>query len=215
MKIIFADDHQMILGGLTTVIETHFKSSEVYTALKKDELYIQLKTSSKQISNTSKSQEINVLIQDIKFGKHNANDFLQEIRDTYPNLKILILSSVSDSTSIQKVLKKVNGYVLKSESINEIINGIKTICKGETFISPMATKIIGKVLNSNEIILTRREKEVLTVLMQEKSTKEIAEILFISQKTVEMHRSNLFVKLNVKNITGLVKQVIALDILGA
>ena len=214
MRIIFADDHQMILGGLTSVIKSHFKTAEVYTALNKDELFIQLKASSKMIPNANRSQEFNLLIQDIKFGEHNANDFLQEIRTSYPNLKILVLSSVSDSTSIQKILKKVDGYVLKSESIDEIIKGIKTICNNEIFISPMVIKIIGKVIDSNDIILTRREKEVLTILMQEKSTKEIAEVLCISQKTVEMHRSNLFVKLNVKNITGLVKQVIALDLLG-
>jgi DNA-binding NarL/FixJ family response regulator len=65
----------------------------------------------------------------------------------------------------------------------------------------------------NEIVLTRREREVLEVIMKEKSIKEIAEELCISEKTVELHRSNLFVKLDVKNITGLVKKAIALNLL--
>ena len=212
MRIIFADDHEMILDGLKNVVESHFKNATVFTALNKNELFIQLKASTHQFPNTP--QQFDVLIQDIKFGKHNANDFLDDLKKEYPNIKILVLSSISDKISIQKILKKVDGYILKSESVNEIINGINSILNNETFVSPQVKLILGKYIESSEIVLTRREKEVLEVIMQEKSTKEIADILCISPKTVEMHRSNLFLKLNVKNITGLVKQVIAKDLLG-
>jgi DNA-binding NarL/FixJ family response regulator len=153
------------------------------------------------------------LIQDIKFGDSNASDFINEINKKFPNLKILILSSISNSISIRQMLRKVDGYVLKSESISEICKGIEQIHKGQNYLSVEVSKKLNSFQN-NEILLTRREKEVLEVIMQEKSTKEIADILFISQKTVEMHRSNLFLKLDVKNVTGLVKQVIALDLLG-
>jgi len=210
MKIIFADDHEMILGGLKNVVQSHFKSADIYTALNKDELFIQLKTASKiDLTNN----DFNILIQDIKFGAHNANDFIKDIKKEYPSLKILVLSSISDKVSILKILKYTDGYVLKSDSIDEIINGIKAICDGEKFISQKAKSIIGQIVEDSTIILTRREREVLTEIMNEKSTKQIAECLFISQKTVEMHRSNLFIKLNVKNLTGLIKQVISLNLL--
>jgi len=203
MKLIIADDHQLILDGLQKVIQSNFKQAKIDLALNKTELF-----------NILKFNKIDVLIQDIKFGDSNANDFIGELKQNYPHLKILILSSVSDSVSIRKLLKKVDGYVLKSESINEICNGVESILDGNQYLSKNVRKIISATNQPNEIVLTRREKEVLEVIMQEKSIKEIAETLYISQKTVEMHRSNLFLKLNVKNITGLVKQAIALDLLG-
>lgn len=203
MNILFADDHQLILDGLKSVIQNQFSESKIETAINKTELFDKLKR-----------KKFDVLIQDIKFGDSNAKDFIDEIKINYPQLKILILSSVSDSISIKHLLKKVHGYVLKSESITEICNGIDAIYNGSQFLSIEVKRKINAISLSNEIILTRREKEVLEIIMQEKSTKEIADVLCISQKTVEMHRSNLFVKLNVKNITGLVKQVIALDLLG-
>ncbi len=210
MRIIFADDHEMILDALKNVIQSHFQNANIYTALNKNELFIQLKTAAKI---TKKKNNFDVLIQDVKFGEHNANDFIKDIKTDYPKLKILVLSSVSDKVSILKILKHVNGYVLKSDSVEEIIKGIETICNGEQFVSSKAETIIGQLMDSDTIILTRREREVLTEIMNEKSTKEIAECLFISSKTVEMHRSNLFIKLNVKNLTGLIKQVIAQNLL--
>ncbi|MGV6862343.1 MAG: LuxR C-terminal-related transcriptional regulator [Putridiphycobacter sp.] len=207
MKILFADDHQLILDGLQTVIKNRFKAAEIFTAKSKDELYIQLKTS-KHTQNP-----FDILIQDIKFGEHHAMDFLDELKNQYPELRILVLSSVSDGVSIKRISKKVQGYILKSEPVEEILIGIETLFAGKNYLSEGAKKKIQNFTNDQDLVLSRREMEVLKVLMTEKSTKEIAEELCISEKTVEMHRSNLFVKLDVKNLTGLVKKVIALDLL--
>ena len=208
MKILFADDHQLILDGLKAVIKNRFPHAEIYTAKDTNELFIQLKTS------THTHQPFDILIQDIKFGKDNALDFLDSIKINHPNLKILVLSSISDSVSISKISKRVHGYVLKSEPVEEVLFAIETLSHDQNYLSKEATSKINSFIEDDMIVLSRREKEVLTELMQEKSTKEIAEALFISPKTVEMHRSNLFVKLDVSNLTGLVKKVIALDLIG-
>ena len=202
MKLLIADDHQLILDGLLSVIKTNFPASDVYTAINKAELFEILK-----------SNAIEILIQDVKFGEYHASDFMDEIKSEFPTTKVIFLTSVSDSVSITKLGQSVDGYVLKSESLEEIIRAIKAVNKGEKYFSEQSKAKIEQLIPDTDIVLTRREKEVLEVIMQEKSTKEIAEILSISDKTVELHRSNLFVKLNVKNLTGLIKKTIALNLI--
>jgi DNA-binding NarL/FixJ family response regulator len=201
MKIIIADDHHLIVEGLKAAVQKSFPDFDINTSMNKQELF-----------ETLESQTTDILIQDIKFGYSNAKDFLDEIKTKFPKLKIILLSSVSDSVSIKQLSKKVDSYILKSESLDEINTAIDSIIKGKKYFSKESTKRLNEFQEDNEIVLSRREKEVLAVIMQEKSIKEIAEILFISEKTVEMHRSNLFVKLDVKNLTGLIKKAIALNL---
>jgi DNA-binding NarL/FixJ family response regulator len=202
MKIILADDHQLILDGLHTALQTHLPQASILKAINRTEL-----------EGILESTPVDVLIQDVKFGNDHVSDFLDDIISNYPQLKIILLTSVSDSVSIAKLGKKVQGYILKSESLQEIFTTIKEVMAGNTYFSEQAQQKLNEILPSDEITLTRREREVLEVIMQEKSTKEIADILSISEKTVELHRSNLFVKLDVKNITGLIKKTIALNLL--
>lgn len=202
MKLIIADDHQLIINGLQSVLLDKFPNTEIDSAINKDKLF-----------NLLKNKRYDILIQDLKFGEHNAVDFIKEIKLKHPHLKIIILSSISNSITITKLSNIVDGYVVKSESLEQLSNAIENIVNGEKFFSSLAQKKMNQLQTSNEIILTRREKEVLEVTLQEKSIKEIAKILCISEKTVELHRNNLFVKLDVKNITGLVKKAIALNLI--
>lgn len=201
MKIIIADDHHLIVEGLKAAVQKSFPDFAISTAMNKKELFEILK-----------SQKSDILIQDIKFGDTNAKDFIDELKSEYPKLKIILLSSVSDSVSIKQLSKKIDSYILKSESLDEIIAAINSLLEGTKYFSKESTKRLND-FKDEDIVLSRREKEVLTVIMKEKSIKEIAEELFISEKTVEMHRSNLFVKLDVKNLTGLIKKAIALNLL--
>lgn len=201
MKVIIADDHQLIINGLQSVLTEKYPQVEVDGAINKSILYELLATN-----------KYDVLIQDLKFGADNAKDFLKEIKSEYHSLKIIVLSSISDSVTIKQLSNLVDGYVIKSESLEELTNAISKVTNGEKYFSELASNRL-KENSVDEIILTRREKEVLQVTLQEKSIKEIADILCISEKTVELHRSNLFVKLDVKNITGLVKKAIALNLI--
>ncbi len=201
MKVIIADDHQLIINGLQSVLTEKYPQVEVDGAINKSILYELLATN-----------KYDVLIQDLKFGADNAKDFLKEIKSEYPSLKVVVLSSISDSVTIKQLSNLVDGYVIKSESLEELTNAISKVTNGEKYFSELASNRL-KENSVDEITLTRREKEVLQVTLQEKSIKEIADILCISEKTVELHRSNLFVKLDVKNITGLVKKAIALNLI--
>ncbi len=202
MKIILADDHQLILNGLLSVLIKQFPNAECSGVLNKTELFAALR-----------KESFDILIQDLKFGADSAKDFLDELKKEFPTIKIILLTTVSDSVTIKQLSKKVDSYILKSESLDEIITAINRLNAGDKYYSQLAEQKMNDLIPDESIVLTRREKEVLEVIMKEKSIKQIAEELFISEKTVELHRSNLFVKLDVKNITGLVKKAIALNLL--
>jgi DNA-binding NarL/FixJ family response regulator len=107
----------------------------------------------------------------------------------------------------------IHGYVIKVDGVEEIQQAIHSVQNDEVYLSPALQKqlidtSLSQNSSENEIRLTQREKEVLGEILNEKSTKEIADSLFISEKTVEGYRSNLFVKFDVKNVAGLVKKAI-------
>ena len=203
MKILFADDHFLVLDGLKDLIEKRIEGATVLLAADKNELFDKLE-----------HHQPDLLIQDLKFGENNATDFLNTIIKKYPSLKLLILSSISDSTTIERMVKKTNGYIIKTEPTDIILEGIRSVINNEDFISPKAQKKLSEVLlDPTDIPLTSRELDIIREIMKEIPIKTIAKNLRISDKTVEMHRSNIYIKLNVSNITGLVKKVIALGII--
>lgn len=199
MKIVIAEDHKLIAEGLR-----HFLNDTEYDLLHaatKEEVFELLATHSPDI-----------LVQDIRMGKDDARTFLPELRVLYPRLPILALTSLDDLGSIQSVLALgVKGYVLKSEDLVHVSLAIKALIKGESYISPLASEIIHEnTVTDTPIVLSEREKEVLKGILEEKSTRQIAEAIFVSDKTVEHYRASLFVKFDVKNVSGLVKRAILL-----
>lgn len=202
MNILLADDHPLVLDGLKSAIERKFSHANVYVALNAATLFDHLKT-----------YEIDILFQDIKFGETHARDILKDLKSNYPKLKIIMLTSLADTSSIQQFLQRTNGYIIKSESIDIIFEAIEAVQLGEQYLSPEVKRKLAHVHASSEIILTRRERDVLELILKAKSIKEIAQALTISEKTVEMHRGNLFVKLEVKNVAGLVQKAISLNLL--
>lgn len=198
MKVLVADDHELIIDGFVTVIENYDASIECYRATNKFELF-----------ETLESVSVDMLFQDVMFGKNDARSFVKEIKEKYPELKIIIISTLEDKNTVETLLKQgVDGYLAKSDSSNEIISALTAVSEGKTFISNNLKKQGTTSLRKNTIILTPREKEVLSLILQEKTTKEIADKVCLSEKTVENHRANLFIKFGVKNLAGLVKQAI-------
>ena len=199
MKVLVADDHELIIDGFVTVIKNHDASIGCYRATNKLELF-----------ETLESKNIDILFQDVMFGKNDARDFVKEIKQKYPELKIIIVSTLEDKQTVETLLKQgVDGYLVKSDTSSEIINALNAVSEGKTFISDsLKRQGTSSSLKKNTIILTPREKEVLALILQEKTTKEIADKVCLSEKTVENHRANLFIKFGVKNLAGLVKQAI-------
>lgn len=199
MNILIAEDHALIVEGLKSLLESngysvfHVSDERVLMRLLSD-------------------HQMDVLIQDIRFGKVDARMLIPSIREQFPEVKILVLTSLDDLASIQSVLAtNIHGYVIKSEPSGLILEAVETIYAGKTYLSPeVQSVLVRKTTPQPEIQLSEREKGVLKGILDEKSTKEIAEMLFISEKTVEHYRSSLFSKFDVKNVSGLVKNAILL-----
>lgn len=200
MNILIADDHHLVLEGLTNVLET-MENVKIFQAKNKNLLLYQLR-----------SHKIDILFQDILFGDHNAREFIKEIIKEFPSLKIIIISSISDLEVVDSLFKQgVHGYLLKSDDLSEISSSIATVMNDQIYISAEIRDLTyrEKRLNlKSNVVLTPREKEVLKLILKEKTTNEIGEKLDVSTKTVEKHRANLFIKFGVKNVVGLVKKAI-------
>ena len=203
MNILVSDDHQLILDGIGSFLRSTFPESEVHFAKNKSALIHQLK-----------SQSFDVLLQDVRLGNDDAREFIKEVFEIQPNLKVIIVSTLFDTLTVKTLLNQgVHGYVIKVDGLEEIQQAVISVQQDEVYLSPALQKqlidtSLSQNSSENEIRLTQREKEVLAEIRNEKSTKEIADPLFISEKTVEGYRSNLFVKFDLKNVAGLVKKAI-------
>ncbi|GAA0874870.1 response regulator transcription factor [Wandonia haliotis] len=201
MKILVADDHEIIASGIRSFLTDKLGALEVKSAVNLAQL--------KQILAKEK---FDILLQDIRFGNDDGRTFLSEIRKMHPDLLIVALSSHTDEFTVKSALAAgCSGYVSKSSPLEEILEAIQAITKGKQFVSKdIRDAMLTNLMNgeSDKIKLTKRELEVLKAIQDELSTREIAEKLFLSEKTIEGYRSNLFLKFQVKNVAGLVKQAI-------
>ena len=202
IDILIADDHSLIVQGIKDLINKEIPSAEVDTVTSKESLFNQVEV-----------KKPDVILLDLFIGQNKAHDFFDDLKKATESSKIIIISSNEDMTTVSHFMNRgADGFIGKSEDTTLIIKAILEVLEGNEFLSEtLKTRLTSnESINDNlqNIRLTRREKEVLAELLKEKSNKEIAESLFISEKTVEHHKSNLYVKFDVKNASGLVKKAL-------
>jgi len=202
ITVAITDDHVMVVEGLKTMLNRVED--------------IQIVSSYHSVNDTIDGlRDIvpQVLLLDINLPDGNGIHLCKQLKDNYIDLKIIALSNYEDISFIKQIIKNgANGYLLKNTNKLELIDAIKAVKNNQLFLPEKLQRLLlndslGKPNNSSFFIptLTRREKEVLTLIVKEHTTEEIAETLFVSAKTVEAHRSNLIQKLGVKNVAGLVR----------
>lgn len=153
-----------------------------------------------------------LILLDISMPRFNGLLAAAEIKKRYPRVKILILTMIKIGEFLHRALKiGVNGYLLKENVFSDLIAAIRTIQKGETYLSPLLSGKISQIMVDSgrpNGPLTKREISVLQLLSEGKSSREIAELLFISIHTVNSHRSNIMRKLKLRKTVDLVKYAI-------
>ena len=160
------------------------------------------------------TDEFDIIITDINMPEMDGVELVEEIRNREIKSKILVLTMLDGINSIKKMLSKgIHGYILKDSGKNELLKALNTILDGTNYFSEeVSMRVMESMAGSNitpkkrltvETELTDREKEVLNLIMEEKSNQEIADQLFISIRTVEGYKNNLLTKTGCKNMVGL------------
>lgn len=205
IKILLADDHQIVLDGLKSLL-SDINDFEVIGAV------INGKDAVDFIA-TKEKPDIAVL--DIDMPVMNGINATREIKKNFNGVRVLTLSMHNEKGVIQTLMDAgADGYILKNSSREELEKGIRAICRGETFFSTDVTMSLlnqsTEITANNELPeevkdLTEREVEILKLVAEGYSNKEIGERLFISHRTVDTHRTNLMKKMDVHNVAGLIR----------
>lgn len=205
IKIILVDDHQMFRDGVKSVLNDEKNIDIIGEVGTGGDLYELLKL-----------QKPDLIITDISLPGISGVEIAKYISENYPEIKILILSMHSNEEFIIRALSVgANGYLPKDTSMNELLDAINTIYMGENYFNKdISNTILKSIINKskdekgNGKCLTKREKEVIALVVEGLSNKEIAEKLFISVRTVDSHKNNIMQKLNLKSSVELVKYAI-------
>lgn len=206
VKVLLVDDHLLFTEGMAS-----FLSQEA------DITVVGLCQNSDQLFQTLASQPVDIVLLDINMGKESGLDLCKQILDTYPSTRVLAISMYNEESFIRKMFKNgASGYLLKNTGREELLKAIRSVHMGGTYQSAEVMEIVIKGMNRQKqyessihnVRFSRREKEVLDLIAKGLTTKDIAKQLFISEKTVETHRSNLLAKLNVHNVASLIKAAV-------
>jgi len=211
--ILLADDHSILRAGLRSILNT---KSELDVVAEADNGIDAIKA--------ALTIKPDLLLTDLSMPKKNGTEAISEIKKRLPDTKCLVLTMHTSEEHIRMALNAgADGYILKDDSHEELLTAIKTVLSGKTYLSPsICGNVVHGYLNSGETVntvtpldaLTRREREVIKLIAEGNRSKDIAEDLSISIKTVEKHRSNLMKKLDLHSISNLTKYAIKNGLVG-
>ncbi len=206
IKILLADDHKLLIDGLRPLLDRQ-RNLEV-VAVARDGV---------EAAEMAREYRPDIALLDISMPRLNGLDAARKILADCPDAKIIMLSMHADRKFIEESLRVgARGYLLKESAIQEVIEAIRTVQKGELFFSRsirdrMLHDYVEKVRTGNDDSgspLSAREREVLQLLAEGKSTKDMADILHVSVKTIESHRKQIMDKLDLHSVAELTKYAI-------
>ena len=194
------DDHQIVIDGLISLLKDESKFEFVFAT-----------TVPKEVISKLKATPVDVLLTDVMMPGLPGNVLAKEVKKEFPSTKILALSMNGEGALVNEMINEadISGYVLKNIGKEELIRAIEKIASGGIYFSDDVLEELKRTSNrkkeNDEAHLTGREIEIIRLIEKEYSNKQIAEALFISERTVETHRKNIFRKTNTNSVIGLVK----------
>ncbi len=205
-RVIIADDHSLIRKGLKTIIE-----------LESDIQVIGEAGDGKELMTFLRQDQPDLIVMDISMPLVNGIDAVREVVEKYPRVRILMLTMHRDSQYFYNAISAgAHGYLMKDDSDTELLTAIRTVQSGKTYVSPQLSSEV-----TNEMILafrdhrdmpiiqlTDREREVLQLVVKGHTSKQMAEILCLSPRTIDHHRAKLLKKFKMKKTVDLVKYVV-------
>ena len=201
-RILLVDDHTLVRQGLRSLLERE-GFSVVGEAADGLEAVQQVRSLSPDI-----------IVMDISMPSENGLNATREIHKTLPSAKVILLTQHSEDMYIADALEAgVSGYVLKSQVSSDLLLAIRQVQSGHVYISPGISSAVlaaykSRLDNNKSDVLTLRERQVLQLIAEGKTTRDVASLLFISVKTAETHRSRLMQKLDIHETAGLVRYAI-------
>ncbi len=205
IKILLADDHQIVLDGLNAIL----------SSVSDFDILGEVQNGKEVVDYIATKQKPDIVLMDIDMPVMNGIQASKEIKKNFEGVRILTLSMHNEKGMIQTLMDAgSDGYILKNSSKKELEKGIRTVHSGLPFFS---TEVTMSLLNDSVEIkktkelpkeiehLTEREIEILKLIAEGYSNKEIGDRLFISHRTVDTHRTNLMKKMNVHNVAGLIR----------
>jgi len=208
-RVVILDDHPLILNGLQNIISKYDDIEIVGTYL-----------SGKDFLKELNKKQPDIAILDISMPDQTGDEIARVVYQQYPKITMLALTNLDNIYYVKSMLQQgVLGYILKSASEEILIQAIRVINKGDQFLDPLIKsrlqhdKISIARQAAHGTVLTRREKDVLKLLAENFTSQEIADKLFLSKRTIDSHRLNLLLKLEVKNTAALIKKCIDMGLL--
>ncbi|OFX36640.1 MAG: hypothetical protein A2X08_10875 [Bacteroidetes bacterium GWA2_32_17] len=198
-KILLVDDHQILIDGIKNMLEEKGfiivnKAYDTLSALEFLEKY-----------------PVEIIITDISMPGEDGIELIKKVKKLYPEIKIIVLSMHEEKGIVQDAIQLgVNGYILKNITQQQLLRAIQRVKEDKFYISEEIAHILVENIHdkTDTRLLSKRELEILKLIAREYSNKHIAETLFISERTVETHRKNIFRKTNTHTVVGLIKYAI-------
>lgn len=200
ISVAITDDHQIVIDGITALLQGHPHIRIAHIA-----------TSGTTMLELLKNAPVDVLLTDIMMPEMTGQELAKAVKQAFPETRILALSMSGQGDIVNEMINEADiaGYVLKNISKQDLIAAIEKVAAGGIYFSEEVLNELARfdqVAKENETVqLTAREIEIIRLIEKELSNKAIAEKLFISERTVETHRKNIFRKTNAGSVLGLIK----------
>jgi DNA-binding NarL/FixJ family response regulator len=202
-KILLVDDHKILRDGIRSLVKGYDDIDVIGEA-----------PDGRTALQMVKELSPDLVIMDISMPDMNGIDATRKIRNEHPDIKVIALSMHHDKQFVSEIFRAgASGYLIKDSAFDELDHAIRVVMSGKTYINPLIASIVVESLVSQSStpssqsfsLLTEREREVLQLIAEGRSTKQIAYDLSVSSKTVESHRRQVMGKLNIRSVAELTK----------